>query len=239
MIVEKKYETSLEDFDKNGQMKMKAILRLFENTGSKQADLVGDGILSRSIKGTAWVLTDWQVQINQYPKHEDEIVAKTWSEPVNAIFTSSRNFELYVNNNLAAIATTRWAIIDLTNGRPTKIGKELIDQYQPEDKKTFTETKLSKIEIPETCSIEKQIIQRRSDIDFNNHVHNLTYLDYALETLPQELYDTLSFKNIRISYKTQLQYGENTICRYTQKDGKHIFNIYGNENTLRTQIELS
>ena len=238
MIVELEYQPALEDFRKTGEMELRAILKLFENTGSKHSDIVGDGILNRTQKGTAWVFTDWKVEVIKYPKYGDKIVSTTWSEPAYAIFTSSRNFELYCNGELAVKATTRWAIIDLTNGRPTKIGKELIDIYEPEEKKTFEETKLAKIPVPEAFEIEKEIIQRRTDIDFNNHVHNLTYLDYAFEALPKELFENRAFRNLRISYKLQLQEGEKTICKYAKVEDKHNFGIYGDDNTLKTQIEL-
>lgn len=238
MIVENNYSPALVDFNVKGEMELSAILRLFENTGSKHSDMVGDGILNRSMKGTAWVFTDWYVEVKQYPKYGDKIMATTWSEPANAIFTSSRNFELYCNGELAVIATTRWAIMDLTTGRPTKIGKELIDLYEPDEKKTFAESKLPKIPVLENWDIEKQIFQRRTDIDFNNHVHNITYLDYAMETLPQELYDNREFKHLHISYKFPLMIGEATICKYGQNEGKHIFAVYGKDNMLKTQIEL-
>lgn len=238
MIVETNYQPALVDFNNKGEMELSAILRLFENTGSKHSDIVGDGILNRSMKGTAWVLTDWYIEVKHYPKFGEKIMANTWSEPAYAIFQSSRNFELYCNDELAVIATTRWAIMDLATGRPTKIGKELIDLYEPDERKTFAESKLPKIQLPENWDLEKQIVQRRTDIDFNNHVHNITYLDYAMETLPQELYENRNFKHLHISYKFPLMIGENAVCKYAQNEGKHLFAVYGNDNVLKTQIEL-
>lgn len=34
-----------------------------------------------------------------------------------------------------------------------------------------------------------QQLARRSDIDMNGHVNNVTYLAWALETVPQDIYD--------------------------------------------------
>lgn len=238
MIIEFDYQPALEDFRNNQEMELRAILKLFENTGNKHSDLTGDGILNRTQNGTAWVLTDWKVEIKRYPKYGEKIVAKTWTEPANALFTSTRDFEIWCNGELTVIATTRWAILDLTTGRPAKISPELHAKYNPEDKKTFQESKLERIAIPEKFDIEKEIIQRRVDIDFNNHVHNLVYLDYAFETIPEELFNNREFKHLRISYKLQLQYGEPTTCKYALIDGKHNFNIYGKENSLKAQLEL-
>lgn len=239
MFVELEYQPALEDFRTNGEMELRSILKLFENTGNKHSDIAGDSILGRANIGKAWVFTDWMVQLKRYPKYGEKIVAKTWSEPVNAIFSCSRDFVLYCNDELVVKATTRWAIVDLTLNRPMKIEKEILEKYLPEEKKTFEEAKLPKISIPETYDFEKEIVQRRSDIDFNNHVHNLTYLDYAFETIPADLYKNRNFKNVRISYKMAIFADEKTTCKYACRDNKHIFGIYGNEDALKCQIELS
>lgn len=239
MFVELEYQPALEDFRTNGEMELRSILKLFENTGNKHSDIAGDSILNRASSGKTWVFTDWMLQLERYPKYGEKIVARTWSEPVNAVFTCSRDFELYCNGELVGKATTRWAIVDLALNRPMKIEKELLEKYEPEEKKTFEEAKLPKISIPETYDYEKEIVQRRSDIDFNNHVHNLTYLDYAFETIPADLYQNRNFKNIRISYKMAIFADEKTVCKYACCEGKQIFNIFGNENILKCQIELS
>lgn len=239
MFVELEYQPALEDFRTNGEMELRSILKLFENTGNKHSDIAGDSILNRASTGKTWVFTDWMLEIKRYPKYGEKIVSRTWSEPVNAIFTCSRNFELYCNDELVIKATTRWAIVDTSVNRPVKIEPELIEKYQPEDKKTFEEVKLPRIVLPETFDCKKEIVQRRSDIDFNNHVHNLTYLDYAFETIPQDLYQNRSFKNVRISYKFAVFAGEKTVCKYACVDGKHLFGIFGNDDAIKCQIELS
>lgn len=239
MIIEKEYHTALEDFRKSGEMEIISMLRLFEGAGNKHSDSCGDGILSRTNNGNAWVLTDWYLEINKYPKYGDKILAKTWSEQLNSLFTCGRDFQLYCNDEIVVNAVTRWAIMDLTTGRPVKIDQATIDKYQPEAIFSIPDFKLPRIAVPEKWDIEKEIIQRRSDIDFNSHVHNLTYLDYAMDTLPEQLYQERNFKHVHIAYKSGIQVGEKTVCKYACVDGKHIFGIYGNDNVLKTQIELS
>ncbi|MBP5451989.1 MAG: hypothetical protein J6Y16_07115, partial [Treponema sp.] len=74
--------------------------------------------------------------------------------------------------------------------------------------------------------------------DFNDHVHNLTYLDYALEGLPEEVFNKRDFKKLRISYKLAVKAGEEIVCKYAQTEGRHICCIYGKDGDLKTQIEF-
>lgn len=238
MFVENHYQQTSVDFNRNNVMQLTTILKFLEITGNKHSDACGDNIIQHRNDGKTWVFTDWYLKILKYPKYDDKVYAKTWSEPVTALFTCNRDFELYSNDELAVIATTRWAIVDLSNGRPVKIEKDLIEMYKPEDKKTFTETKLPKIAIPENWSFEKEIVQRRTDIDYNDHVHNLTYLDYALDVLPQDIFEKQGFTHLHINYKFQLQPGEKTTAKYGFADGKHIIGIFGDEDVLKALVEL-
>ncbi|MBR5668091.1 MAG: hypothetical protein IKX15_00605, partial [Spirochaetales bacterium] len=115
---------------------------------------------------------------------------------------------------------------------------EIIDKYQPEDKHTFEDSKLPRLVAPENFTRETAITVRRLDFDFNGHVHNLTYLDYALEGLPEEVFNNRDFKKLRISYKQAVKPGEEIVCRYACAEGRHICCIYGKEGELKTQIEF-
>lgn len=229
----------IEDFNKEGELKIEAILKLFENTGNAHSDKAGDNILNRKNGGQAWILTDWLIQIDSFPKYGDRIFARTWCEPVTQVFGTARDFELYANDKLVGIGTTRWISLNLESGRPEKIDTKLIDLYTTEDKVTFTGAKLPRLTIPQEFSSETEIPLRRSDIDIYNHVHNLTYLDYALEALPIDLYEHHNFKNVRISYKSAVVQGEEIVCKYAAMENTHNFCIYSKDGALKTQIQLS
>ena len=126
MFVDFSYEPLIEDFYENGDLKLETIFKILENSGNRHSDLAGDHILQGSSSGTAWILTDWYVEIETYPKYGDKISAKTWSQGATSPFGSSRDFELYCNGTICAKGTTRWVLFDLNANRPTKIQAPLI-----------------------------------------------------------------------------------------------------------------
>ena len=131
MIVDFEYQPVLEDYKKNGGMKLGSILKILENSGNKHSDKAGDAILEGSNSGVAWVLTDWMIELIAYPKYGDKILARTWSEPVKQPLVCTRDFEMYCNSQLAVKGTTKWIRLDLTTNRPCKVTEEIIAKYQP------------------------------------------------------------------------------------------------------------
>lgn len=239
MFVELNYEPLLEDFYNNGDLKIEAILKILENSGNHHSDAAGDHILKGSSDGTAWILTDWYVEIESFPKYGDKIRSVTWSQGATSMFSTSRDFELYKNGELCAKGTTRWIHFDLNQNRPSKITPELLAKYEPEQKSVFADSKLPKIEIPQTFTNEITLKPRRNDIDFNHHVHNLIYVDYAMEVLPEEVYAAHNFKKIRITYKNAVKEGEEICIKYAcVTETHHVAFIYGTDNSLKTMIEF-
>ena len=56
----------------------------------------------------------------------------------------------------------------------------------------------------------------------NQHMHNLYYLDYAVEALPEEVYQNLDCNQFEIMYKNGAKLGETVNCFYINEEGQHI-----------------
>ena len=77
------------------------------------------------------------------------------------------------------------------------------------------------------------------DIDLNQHMHNLYYLDLAYEALPEEVYETRPFDHVRITYKKEIKLGDVINCKYGNENGKHVIVIESEDGkTIHSVIEL-
>ena len=61
----------------------------------------------------------------------------------------------------------------------------------------------------------------RSQIDLNNHMHNLYYLDMAYEALPEEVYKSNTFNYFEIAYKKQIMLHDTVKCYYVYEENTH------------------
>lgn len=239
MIFEYKYKPVIEDFNKEGVLSLNAVIKILENAGNAHSDMAGDSVFNIKDLSRAWVLTDWQIEISEYPVYGDEVMAQTWSEGFTSPLVANRNFLFYKNGVVCGKASTRWVLLDLATGRPSRIDPVYLEKYGTEDKTVFEDKKLIRIVSPENWETEITIPVRRSDIDFNNHVHNLTYLDYAREVLPENFEDLSRFKGLRISYKTGLKPGSKALCKYAFLEGFHVFNISDENGTPAALIQFT
>ena len=240
MIYSEKFKMGTKDIGKNKKIKNKSILEFLENIGAYHSDIAGYGLNTCEMNKLGWILLDWKLQVINRPSYGQSIEVRTWARGINKFFTY-RDYEIYdENNNLCAIATSKWALINIEKGKMERVTDEIIGPYEPEEKYVFLSKELDKIEVPTEFTSSISYTAKRTDIDVNRHMHNLYYLDLAYEALPDEVYEEKRpFDNVRIMYKKEIKLGEKVNCNYVCKDDKHIVVINSNDGSVvHAVIEL-
>ena len=234
MIYTENFKMGLKDIGKDNKIKNRTILEFLENIGAYQSDLVGYGADFTNKTGLAWVLLDWKLKVLKRAEYGEILTIKTWGRAMNKAY-SYRDFEVYnQTNELCAIATSKWAMVDIKKGKIVKITEEIIQKYEPEEKSVFENKIIEKIGMPEDnnkYTTTKYKVNRK-DIDLNGHMHNLYYLDLIYEALPEDIYQNEIFNNVRIHYKKEIKPKENLNCDYIYEDGKHKVYIYNEDKTI-------
>lgn len=240
MTVEHEYEVKLSEIGKENKVTNKAILSYLEDIGGIHSNMAGTGVLDIPKTQLTWVLLEWKLQVIKKPKYAEKVKVTTWSR--NAVKCYAyRDFEIYdIEGNIIAKAISKWVLIDIEKGRIVKVDDELLSKYEPEiDKTVFENEEFEKIKEPEEYELETEYQVKRSDIDVNKHMHNLNYIDLAIEALPEEIYQKEDFDNIRITYKKEIKLGETVKCKYANQEGKHIIVIKSEDDEiLHAIVEL-
>ena len=232
MIYTEKFKIPLKDIGKDNKIKNRAVLEILENIACYHSDLVGYGVNNIKETKVTWILLDRKLKVINRPTYGQVLTVNTWGKGMNKFFTY-RDYEIYDNNNnLCAIATSKWALIDTEKGKMSRLTENIINAYKPEKKTVFEENSLDKVKIPEEFSntIKYEVI--RKDIDINKHMHNLYYLDLAYEALPDEIYNKRPFDYVRITYKKEIKLGEKVNCKYVEQDGKYVIVIKSEDETV-------
>ena len=157
----------------------------------------------------------------------------TWSRGIEK-FYAFRDFEVYdEENNLCAIATSKWLLVDSKTEKIARVELEMANRYQSEtEKAVFKDKKIEKIKEPKEYISEMTYTTRRRDIDVIGHMHNLYYLYLAYEALPEEEYQKRLFNHVRIQYKNQIKLGETVKCKYTKENGENIVVIKSEDDKM-------
>lgn len=240
MIVEQEYSIKLSEINRENEATNKAILGILEDVGGIHSNIAGYGLLDIKNTHLSWVLLDWKVQIIRRPKYNEKIIAKTWSKE-SIKFYAYRDFEIYdTKGNVIVKAITKWVLINIQTEKLTRITPEILGKYEPELEKTVFENEdIEKVREPEKIISEVDYKVKRADIDVNNHMHNLNYLELVNEALPEEIYYGRELNNIRISYKKEIKLGETVKCQYSFENGKHIITVRSEDKkVLHSIIEV-
>lgn len=209
------------------------LLRLLQEAACAASDLCGYGIKDIPTKGVHWLLTGWRVELLHRPDWNTPISVETWPRSFEG-FASDREFLVYSQGELVARATSRWYLVNVNTGRIARVTDEIRSAYPVEDITVFdTPIPTKGNPLPDARETFTTVVGRR-DLDTNLHVNNLHYLDYALEALPQEVYDNLP-GTLEIVYRKQILLGTPISCRYgVTESGRHQVEICSEEGGKTT-----
>ena len=242
MIFEHKARVDIGKVNGNSFITNKGMLSLLENVACMHSDEAGYGIREIPITHLSWVQLNWRVKILRRLVYGEEVTIKTWARDATKI-TTLRDFEVIdKDSKTVCIATTKWTLTNIDTKGITKITEDMISKYNPDTKIIMPDFEFKKLKEPENFTNEYVYTTQRRDIDVNKHVHNLNYLDFAYEALPEGIYEeTLSndFNSIEIMYKNAVRFGDTSKCLYSFSDGIHTVVIKNaNNNTLNAIVKL-
>lgn len=203
-ILECNYTVMYDDINNKLEMSNVALIKYLEEPGGVQTKKIFGSMLTP--KG-AWILLNWRVKKFKELYWNENFKVRTWPAKHIGPF-SIRNYEVYNDKNeLTAIATTKWVIMDIKEKKMVRNIDDVANRYNEWDKMVF-EDDFPRLKEPKDIEYTHKYIVQRRDIDTNEHVNNVKYLEFAYEVLPKEIYDNVSFKNIDIMYRQALMLGE-------------------------------
>ena len=109
------------------------------------------------------------------------------------------------------------ALVQRSTGKPCLPTPERLAAYQPEHTTAFSD-RLPRLRPPAGYTDRQPVQLRRSDMDYNGHMHNTAYLSLALDAAPQQVRSG-GVHSFRISYRSPLQLGDELTLCSAPKDG--------------------
>lgn len=190
----------------------------------------------------AWMLNRWKVKIEEYPKGGETIKIETWISVFDK-FYANREFIIYNEENLQiGKATAVWIFIDMNRKRPIRITKDYYNLSNTLDHKVFNDFYRFPLNMESDNNMNFNI--RRSDIDSNQHVNNTKYLEWIIENIPKEIYDTCILSEFEVQYKKEIKYPNSIIVgskllNKEIKEQEYIHQIIQEDNNEQNAFGLT
>lgn len=239
MIHTEIYEPRISDYNQHGILSLESMLNIAENAGSHHAAKVNDDVLEGSQHGIAWIIAEWNVKINKLPAYGKYLHISTWVRNESTSATTTVRDIVIKNDNdeICVLLCPKFVLLDLNTQRLIKITPELLERYKPENTACIP-ISTTRLKEPSSYESEIKLYLRRTDMDFNRHLHNARYISLALEALPQEIFNLYCFSGFRITYRTPLISNQFAIARCHIVENVATIGIYNENNTLCTLIEF-
>lgn len=199
----------------NSQSKLTyyALLNYLQDSSTLHSEELGESGAQLLEQNMAWILSFWQICIEDMPKLSEDICVKTWPYQTKGLF-GLRNFCMEnAKGETIVKANSIWVLVDATTGRPMRITDEVSSHY-PDEPKLEMDYCDRKISIPEEYVEMQPLTVPKYFIDTNNHMNNARYVMVAAEYLPEDF----GVKEIRVEYKMAAVLGDVIVPRVTIKD---------------------
>ncbi|KAF2310901.1 hypothetical protein GH714_018270 [Hevea brasiliensis] len=196
---------------------LESILYLLQETALNHVWL--SGLLSNGFGAThgmvrnnlIWVVSKLQVQVDQYPIWGEVVEIDTW------VGASGKNgmkrdwlIRSQATGHVFARATSIWVMMNEKTRRLSKMPEEVRAEISP----WFIEKQAIKEEVP--VKIPKldekaryaitNLKPKRSDLDMNQHVNNVKYVRWMLETIPDQFLESHQLSGIILEYKGMCEF---------------------------------
>ncbi|KAL6967997.1 oleoyl-[acyl-carrier-protein] hydrolase [Sarracenia purpurea var. burkii] len=203
---------------------VETIANLLQEVGCNHAQSVGfstDGFATTHTMRKLhliWVTARMHIEVYKYPAWSDVVEIETWCQSDGRIGTR-RDWILkdYPTGEVIGRATSKWLMMNQDTRRLQKVSDDVREEYLiycpkklrlsfPEENNGSLK-KISKLADPAQFS-RVGMVPRRADLDMNQHVNNVTYMGWVLESMPQEIIDTHELQTITLDYKRECQHDD-------------------------------
>lgn len=208
----------------DGYANMATICNYLQEAAGNHASQLGLAIDQMEEHNWTWVLSRLKVKMIRYPKWRETITVTTWPAMFDRAYTF-RDFEIHdQEGKLIGSASSMWVVINLEKRRPIRIPSLVSDIALPDKDRALAFNAKERIPEPDEIDFERAFSVRYGDLDMNQHVNNVIYIEWGIEAAPEEWLNNHLIMEMDISFRAECYNGETVISQAQKrdKDGYHL-----------------
>lgn len=208
----------------DGRLTLPGVLNYFQDCCTFHAESIGLGGDVLKARDRAWVLSSWQVIVDEYPTMGTEIKITTAPYEFKG-FMGMRNFTIETaDGKMVAWANSNWTHLAISTGIPARLTPADTDNYVLSEKMKMDYAP-RKIKLPDGMILQESFVVQKHHLDTNHHVNNCQYVCMAEDFLLEDF----KVYQMRAEYKMQAKLGD-TICPKTKAENGKVVVSLDDEN---------
>jgi acyl-ACP thioesterase len=211
-IWKKVYEIRSYETDSQGRLSVLSLCNFLQETAGKHAQHLGVSVQQMLAENYTWVLSRLILKMNSYPEWGEPIAVFTWPSGIQTLF-ALRDFDIRDRSNRSLGACiTAWLVIDVNTRRPVRV-ESFIDKLKPVKLPHVILDPLSKLPKLQTHDATCRFDIRYRDLDLNQHVNNVSYIEWIVESIPPEVRKRARLSRLEINFLGEAFSGEHVIVK--------------------------
>lgn len=191
--------------DTEGFLRPSAYLGFFQQAGGLHSEEYGIGNPTMLEQGKAWVVNKNRVRIFKFPKNLRKVITRTWPQTEEKV-SCIRNYELFVDDEIIAVGSSRWCVIDVEKKFPVKVPQNMFPNPK-RDESPFKDGLLNiKLEAKNELEFVKNFEVLQIFCDISHHLNNANYMEFIFEILNSKEF---LIEEFQIDYINQCYKGSN------------------------------
>ena len=227
---DKKFELRYFEMNKFGEASPNTILTLLEETAADHCYSIDYGLYDLIDQNIGWVLVSGVMNMERYPNYKEKIKIRTWLSSYSTVRGIRENIIYDEQNNIIGTAKGLWIFFDIKRRRPVRIFDEIKKSWSSNNEECVNYDVIEKIDAIDKAKYSKNFIVNQFDVDMNEHVSNLKYLQWSLESVPNEVIENYYLHSLEGRFTGEAHYGD-TIKSLTENDSYKNSFIH----TIKTQ----
>ena len=193
------------------------ILTLLEETAADHCYSIGHSLYELEEQNIGWVLVSGVLQMERYPSYKEKITIRTWLSKYSTIKGYRENIIYDEQNNIIGSAKGLWIFFDIERRRPVQIFDEIKEKWSCCNEESIDYNFSKKIKPIENSDYQLKFKVNRYDTDMIKHVNNIRYLQWVVESIPDEIIDNYYLYSIDGRFIAEAHYSQ-TIISLTKID---------------------
>ncbi|HGY56485.1 MAG TPA: hypothetical protein ENK44_12320 [Caldithrix abyssi] len=207
------------EIDSKGKLSIQSLANYLMEAAFNHSYALQVSVIHLNRQGITWVLSRLHIQVERYPDWMDTVIVETWPSDKNDSFALRDFLVKDKAGRVIATATTSWMIMDIQTRRPVSIPEALGDLVYKEKDRAMNDN-FDALPQLEEFQIKKEFNVRLSDLDLNQHVNFLNYIEWAIESVPPEIWKQYILKDLQVSYRAEAKLGDRVVVFSEQKNEK-------------------
>lgn len=188
--------------DWNGTATVQALCEYMQEAAGNHAAKLGLSIERLHGEGLAWVLARMRIAPEALPAVHERVQVETWPVSVEGLQFRRDFIVRREDGSVAARAVSHWVVVSLATRKVGRIPAFIAEVALDNAATAMDDAKRRLNEVSGT--VEPCVFRARlADVDRNRHVNNVRYMEWIIESVPEEVRNHSKLFDLEVTFRAE------------------------------------